>query len=329
MLASPLAAQEPSPAPITSRFPLTGSPPTVALVLSGGSAKAFAHIGVLKVVEQVGLPVDLVTGTSMGGIVGGLYAIGYTPAMLERVALGTDWDGVFQGAARRDQLRPAQKLGDGRWVLTFPIRGGRVRLPAGLVPRQRVDDVLTRLTWSVPDARDFRAFPIPFAAVATDLETGESVRLDHGVLSDALQASMALPGVFAPMKLDGHSYVDGGVARNLPAQDARDMGATVVVCVDVSDPLLPADSLESAADVLLQTITFQMQRSNEAQRKLCDVLITPDITGLPATSFTKAAVWIARGEAAAEAVRPRLREIADSVRALRGGSGSEVAGRGL
>ena len=322
-LATPAAAQETAAVPTSDL-----RPPTVALVLSGGSAKAFAHIGVLKVLEEVGLPVDVVTGTSMGAIVGGLYAIGYTPAQLERVALTTDWDGVFQGGARRDQLRPAQKLGDARYVATFPIRGGRVRLPQGLVSRQRVGDLLGRLTWSVSDARDFRQFPIPFAAVATDLETGESVRLDHGVLADALQASMALPGVFAPMKLDGRSYVDGGVARNLPAADARDMGATVVVCVDVSDPLSPADSLKTAADVLLQTISFQMQRSTDAQRKLCDVLITPDITGLPATSFNKGPVWIARGVAAANAVRPRLREIADSVRALRAESGSRVAGRG-
>lgn len=141
-LATPAAAQD-SLAPTASRVPLTASrvPPTVALVLSGGSAKAFAHIGVLKVLEEVGLPVDVVTGTSMGAIVGGLYAIGYTPAQLERVALTTDWDGVFQGGARRDQLRPAQKLGDARYVATFPIRGGRVRLPQGLVSRQRVGDL--------------------------------------------------------------------------------------------------------------------------------------------------------------------------------------------
>jgi NTE family protein len=289
----------------------------VGLVLSGGSAKGFAHIGVLQVLESVGLPIDVVAGTSMGAFIGGLFAIGYTPAMLEQVAVTQDWGSVFRNPVDRRQLTPEAKLADARYVITLPLRGRRVGLPAGLIGGQNLSELLSRLTWSVHGDTDFTRLSIPFAPVATDLGTGEAVVLRYGSLAAAMRASMALPSIFAPVAIGGRRLIDGGVARNLPARDARALGADVLVCVDVSDPLFPAESLRTALDVMLQTITIEMQRSLAEQRKLCDVIIDPDVAGLSSASFDQAAEWIARGVAAALAMRPRLVALADSVRRLR------------
>ncbi len=303
-------------APLPAQVADSARAPRVGLALSGGSAKGFAHIGVLRVLEQVGMPVNAIAGTSMGAVVGGLYATGYTPDMLERVAVEQDWAGLFRNQVSRRRLTPARKAADARYLAEFPLRGGRIGLPAGLVSGQAVADLLTRLTRSAASDTDFTRLPIAFAAVATDLATGDAAVLTHGSLVEAMRASMALPSIFAPVSFGGRRLIDGGTVRNLPAQDARDLGADLVICVDVSDPLAPVDSLQSALDVILQTVSFQVLRSNAAQRLFCNVVITPDLTGLSSTAFDQAHGWIARGEAAAAAIRPRLAALADSVRAL-------------
>lgn len=295
------------PARAQSQRAPTAARPRVGLALSGGSAKGFAHIGVLEELERAGIPVDMVAGTSMGSIVGGLYAIGYTPAMLRRVGETEDWEGVFRTPVARSELNPLRKLGDGRYLLTVPIRGGRVDLPSALIGSQNVAAILSRLVWAADTAQDLRRLPIPFVAVATDLETGESVSLQHGPLSVAMRASMALPGVFDPVRIDGRRLIDGGVARNLPVRDVKALGADVTICVDVSDPLAASDSLMSAFGILMQIVTYRMQESTSAERTLCDVLIEPDIAGLAGTAFGESAQWIERGAAAARKALPALR----------------------
>ncbi len=280
--------------------------PKVGLALSGGSAKGFAHIGVLEELERAGVPIDAIAGTSMGSIVGGLYAIGYTPAMLRRVGETEDWDGAFRTPVARSELSPMRKLGDGRYLLTVPIRGGRVELPSAFVGSQTVASILSRLVWAADTARDLRRLPIPFLAVATDLATGTAVPLDRGPLSVTMRASMALPGVFDPVTIDGRRLIDGGVARNLPVLDVRSLGADVVICVDVSNPLAPSDSLSTAIGILLQIVTYRMQESTNAERSMCDVLIEPDIRGLSSTAFGEAEQWIERGAAAARAAMPAV-----------------------
>lgn len=281
----------------------------VGLVLSGGSAKGFAHIGVLEELERAGVPIDVVTGTSMGSIVGGLYAIGYTPAMLRTVAQTEDWNGLFLRGADRNDLNPLRKLGDGRFLVSVPLNGTSIALPAALVGSQGVTAILSRLVWGADTIADFRRFPIPFAAVATDLATGDAVTLTTGPLSQAMRASMALPGVFAPVSIGGRRLVDGGVARNLPVQDARALGAELVICVDVSEPLEPADSLTSAFGILMQVMTYRMQSSTRRERTGCDVLIEPDIRGLSSTTFDQGERWIARGAAAARAALPAVLDL--------------------
>jgi len=271
------------------------------LVLSGGSARGLAHIGVIRVLAEAGLEFDVVTGTSMGSILGALHATGYSPDLMLQVASDANWDQLFDDNALRQNLPLERKAEVDRLLFTVPIRHGRPVLPGGFIAGQRISQFFALLTWRVHPVRDFRALPIDFAAVATDAETGEAVRLEEGYLPEVLRASSAIPSVFAPTEIDGRLLTDGGVSRNLPAEDARALGADVLICSDVSKPLMPADSLDNLLAVLDQTIGYRGWESTLRQRELCDVLILPDINGLSSTAFDKADAWAARGDSAARA----------------------------
>ena len=290
--------------------------PRIGLALSGGGAKGFAHIGVLKVLEEIGLPIDYITGTSMGSVIGGLYAIGYTTDSLTALARRKDWPQFFNDAATRRDLPMEEKLWDARYFATFPIRRGNVQLPGGLVAGQKISALLSRLTWSVHHLTDFRDLPIPFACVATDLETGEAVLLDHGFLPEAIRASIAIPTVFTPVKLANRLLVDGGLIRNLPAEDVRRLGADIVIGVDVGAPLSTGENLNSFFNIIDQISSYRAAEINAAQRRHCDILIAPELSGLTAVSFDRGDTLIKRGEMAARRLLPRLRALADSLKKM-------------
>ena len=300
--------------------PVTGVPhPRVGLVLSGGSAKGFAHIGVLQVLQQLGIHVDLVTGTSMGAIIGGLYSAGYTPEQLDTLVTREDWGNLFRRPTDRRKQSPTQKAASDRYMITFPLEHARIALPEAVVPRQAIAEHLERYTWPVRNVTDFNKLPTAFGALVTDLDTGNPILLQHGSLAQAIEASAAVPGAFAPVTLpDGKRVVDGAVVRNLPAEDARAMGADLVICVDVSERPSPADSLHTLIDVMQQTVSFRVQASNQIERPLCNVVIDPDVNGIPSLDFSRAQVWINRGRTAALAQRKALLAIADSEHAARG-----------
>ena len=309
LAAAPLRGQQAVP-PDSAPTPLSADARAlrVGVVLSGGSAKGLSHIGVLRELEQAGVPVDVITGTSMGALIGSLYAIGYSAGGLEHIATTLDWPYYFQDAPQRELVGMDRRIMGPRTLISFPISDGRISLPSGVVAGQRVSDLLARLTWPVQTERDFRRFPIPFAAVATDLATRDAVVMDSGSLAEDLRASMSLPGLFTPVEVNGRLLTDGGIVRNLPAQEARAMGADVLICSDVSSTLAAAADLQSLVDVLLQTITFQIYASTMEQRKLCDVYIRPDVEGMEGLTFDRAAEWMERGAAATRAVLPALRE---------------------
>lgn len=294
------------------RPPETGAP-TVGLVLSGGAAKGLAHVGAIRVLEEAGLPVDVVTGTSMGAIVGGLYAIGYTPAMMDSVLRALDWTALLTDASPRSALDIERRLEAGETLVSLPIEGGAIRLPSGVIEGQRVLELLARLTWPVHGVGDFAELPRGFATVVMDLRTGEAVRLTGGSLPLAIRASMSIPALFEPVVLDGRTYVDGGLARNLPATDAIALGADVLVCVDVSEPR-PTDedfSPGSLLDVVLRTALLRAEASTREQRRHCDVLIEPDVQDLGVFAFDQVGEWSRRGYAAAAAQRERIEALAD------------------
>ncbi len=307
LVVSSLHGQGSPPVTGTGRDAARG--PRVAVVLSGGGAKGIAHIGVLKVLESEGISPSIVTGTSMGALVGGLYAMGYSPAELDSLVRRLDWASYFSDASDYHFLGiDRRRVGD-RTLLSVPMAHWRPALPSGAITGQRISRLLSSLTWPAQTTRDFRTLPRAFVAVATDIETGKAVVLDHGSLAQAMRASMSLPSIFEPVRLDGRLLVDGGIVRNLPATDARTLGADILICSDVADPLASGEALNSLAAVLMQTITFQMNSSTGEQRKLCDIYIQPDISGLTAADFGKAALIVARGTTAAESLRADIRAL--------------------
>ncbi len=287
--------------------------PKVGLALSGGGAKGFAHIGVLKVLEEIDFPVDYISGTSMGSIVGGMYAIGYSADEIENIVLSSDWEDLFDDRVERRYMPMEDKIRDGRYLVSVDILKRIPQLPSGMISGQKISAFLSRLTWPVQHIRRFSDFSIPFVCVATDIQTGEAVVLDSGDLAEAIRASMALPTIFTPVDINDHLLVDGGVARNLPAEDLKKLGADIIIGVDVSSGLKSADELQSMIAIMDQAMSFQMVLSTAIQRQLCDILIDPEFGDLSFSDFKSAKTIIGLGEAAARQKLPQLIALRDSL----------------
>lgn len=301
---------------LCASFLFAQSRPQVGLALSGGGAKGFAHIGVLKVLEELDLPIDCIAGTSMGAIIGALYALGYDAEALEEIATQTDWQALFSDDVPRRSLAMQEKMWDERYMLSFPLQNTRIKLPAGLSAGQSISTMITRLTWPGHHIQDFRALPIPFACVATDLANGQAVTMTRGFLPEALRASMAIPTVFTPVKWQGRLLVDGGLVRNFPAEDVRSLGAEIVIGIDVSSKLESPDSLDSFLKIMRQTIGFLEAASQKQQQQLCDILVQPALGEISTFSFDRVQEAIAAGESAARALWPQLHALADSLHRL-------------
>ena len=296
--------------------------PRLGLALSGGGAKGLAHIGAIGVFEEAGLSAEIVTGTSMGAVVGALYALGYSPAAMESITVAVDWGDIFDDVPDRSVLAMETKQFDSRFVLALPVANWRPTLPSGLIYGQKIQWFYTDLYWPAHDARDFTTLPRSFACVTTDLSNGKAVRLQSGYLPEAVRASMSIPSVFLPITIDGRVLVDGFVRRNLPVEDARALGADVVIAVDVGAPLKDAHQFKNLVDVMNQTVAFAGYEENQRQLALSDLVVTPHFDGITGTDYNRAYEIIRLGEEAARAVLPGLRTLADSLATL--GSVPEV-----
>lgn len=287
--------------------------PSVGLVLSGGGARGYAHLGVLRVLEENRIPIDCIAGTSMGAVVGGLYASGMTAdAMQARLANVNLADIAFDVEERAD-LPQTQREDSRRYVGSIGIGASGVKLPAGLVQGNRLQALLQEWTSTLPLNAPFDTLPIPYRAVATNLSTGGEVVLDHGSLPLAIRASMAMPGLFAPAEFDDTALVDGGIVDNLPTDVARSMGADVLIAVNISSPLRPLDALSSPTDVMQQMLGILIHQNVGRQRAQLtpnDVLIEPALDTLSFTDFAHANEAIEAGARAAQAALPRLRRLA-------------------
>lgn len=245
----------------------------VGLVLSGGGALGVAHIGIIQAIEEAGLRIDYITGTSMGALVGGLYAIGYTSDQLMEIAVSNNFTELFLDRKNRRYISNYEKIIDERTIATFPISRKGIDLPAGIITGQNIYTYLSRLTWATHGTNDFNQFPIPFAAIGTDIETGQAKVFNSGYLPDALRASISLPSIFIPHEIDGRLYMDGGLIRNLPVEDVIEMGANYTIAVNVGTPLMPRDSLNSLASIVTQTMLFRVLDNVEIQSKKADYYI--------------------------------------------------------
>ena len=287
----------------------SGSRPAIGLVLSGGGARGYAHLGVLRVLEENRIPVDCIAGTSMGAVVGGLYASGMgADAMQARLANVNLADIAFD-VEKRSDLPQSQREDSRLYVGSIGFSADGAKLPAGLVQGNRLQALLQEWTSNLPANAPFDTLPIPYRAVATQLGTGDEVVLDHGSLPLAIRASMAMPGLFAPAEFDGTALVDGGLVNNLPTDVARAMGADVLIAVDISSPLRPLDALSSPTDVMQQMLGILIHQNvgrHRAQLTPNDVLIKPTLGNLGFSDFAHANEAIEAGAAAARAALPSL-----------------------
>lgn len=286
--------------------------PRIGLVLSGGGARGSAHIGVLKVLEELRIPIHVVVGTSMGSLVGGGYAAGLTPTVLEDRVTQVNWDQLFNDDPPREDwpARRKQAYQTPTFDFTVGVRDGRPKLPKGAIAGQQVQLFFNDLVKGAETARDFDELPIPYRAVATNLENGQMAVFSRGPLPVAMRASMSVPGLFAPMEWDDHLYVDGGLVRNLPIDVAREMGVDVIIAVNLGSGYLPREDLGNILGVTGQMIAILTEQNVQVSLKELDpqrdVLILPELGDITAADFDRAPEAIAVGEAAARKMAPQL-----------------------
>jgi NTE family protein len=292
--------------------PLAAQPaqrPRIGIAFSGGGAKGCAHIGVLRVLEELRVPVDYAAGASMGAIVGGLYASGLDPDQLTEAILTVDWADALTDEPARKDLVFRRKNDDLRYIpdLELGIGRGGIRFPTGLRSGQKLNYLLRTFTLPVRTVRDFDELPIPFRAVATDIATGEMVVLDHGDLGRAMRASMAIPTVFSAVEMEGRLLVDGGVSDNVPVDVVRAMGADVVIAIDIGSPLLGEEKVgRSYLSILSQTLGMITRANMTPRLAAADLVITPDVASFGTLEFSAGPEIIARGEAEARKLAEEL-----------------------
>ena len=285
--------------------------PRVGLALGGGSARGLAHIGVLRWFEEHRIPIDVITGTSMGGLVAGAYATGMAPDEIAQLMRTTDWDAMFISDSpfkyktfRRKQDKRAYPS-----QLEFGLKGG-FQLPGGLNPGQQVSLLLDQIALPYWNLQTFDDLPTPFRCVATDIRKGDSVVLGKGPLARAMRATMAIPGVFTPVTMGEWLLVDGGTLNNIPANVARDMGATEVIAVNVGADAVSNKDAESLFALLGKTIDTMMATGTRKALESADLILDPDLKGLGSTDWRRSDDLAARGYAAAEAMKEKLLPLA-------------------
>lgn len=282
----------------------------VGLVLSGGGAKGFAHVGVLKVLEEAGVRVDYIAGTSMGSIVGALYASGYNATELDSILRVHDFEDLIQNKLPRSSFSFYQKENMNKYGISLPVKDYKIGLPSAISSGQNVFNLLSQLTAHVHDINDFSKLPIPFLCVATDLETGKEVVLDHGFLPEAIRASGSFPTLLAPVEVDGKILIDGGIVDNYPIEKLNDKGVDFIIGVDVQGVLLKSKDLNSAPKILRQIASFQMLEDLDAKIKMTDIYLRPDISAFNDFSFNKQIQIVQVGEDAARNQFFELKKVA-------------------
>lgn len=292
--------------------------PRIGLTLSGGGARGLAHIGLLKALDSAGVRVDYVTGTSMGAIVGSLYAAGYSGAEIEQVAQKLDWDALLTNAAQLSTITLPGKDDFGRYLLELPVVKGKLQFPNGVIESEELWLTLSELFLPYYRTKDFARFQRGFRCVATDIISGEPEVLRTGEVVAAIRASMAIPSVFTPVLYQGHRLVDGGVVRNFPVSEVKAMGAAVVIGSNVSAGAYTEANLRSPVDVLLQISSFKDNADFKVQKALCSLYVDYPLGDYSSGSFSAAGPITALGLRQGRAVFPKLKALRDSLDARYG-----------
>ena len=296
------------------------SRPKIGLTLSGGGAKGLAHIGILKAIDSAGLKIDYITGTSMGAIIGGLYAAGYSADSIEKITRGIDWDLLLSNQSSMRSIIMEEKDEYSKYIVELPWVNDWFRISTGFLEGQELWLKFAELFRPVYKIKDFSKFSIPFKCIATDVSTGEAVVLDSGEIVSAVRASMAIPSIFTAVQYNGKKLVDGGVVRNFPVKDVRQMGADLVIGSNVSGPLLSSDKVTNAIQVLLQVAFFREAEDTRTQIPLCDIYVHMPLEQFNMGSFGETNKILEAGLEEGRRLYPRFKHLADSLNAIYGGS---------
>jgi NTE family protein len=292
--------------------------PKIGLTLSGGGAKGLAHIGILKAIDSAGLQIDYVTGTSMGAIVGSLYAIGYSGDSILQIARRMDWNVLLSNRSSLQAFIMEEKNEYGRYALELPMENGRFRIPSGVLEAEELWLKFNELYNPVYGVKDFNQFKRPFKCIATDLETGDAVVLDRGDLISAVRSSMAIPSVFTAVEIGGKKLVDGGLIRNFPVSDVRNMGAEIVIGSSVSSGLLSAEKITSPVQILMQIAFFKEANLSRQEVALTDYYIEHPVGDFSAASFNSSDSILSIGLRMGDQHYPYFKRLADSLNAIYG-----------
>ncbi|MGB5227897.1 MAG: patatin-like phospholipase family protein, partial [Eudoraea sp.] len=292
-------------------------PIKVGLVLSGGGAKGMAHIGALKVIEEAGITIDYIGGTSMGAIVGALYASGYSANELDSLFRQADFSDLIQDNLPRGAKTFYEKEDSERYALTLPFNKFKISFPKAISGGQKIYNELVRLLYHVKDVNDFNKLPIPFFCIATNMETGTEVLLNKGYLPEAVMASGTFPSLFEPAEVDGLILIDGGVLNNYPIMEVKQLGADIVIGVDVQHGLRDRESLKSATDILLQINNFRTIDDMKEKVKETDIYIRPDVDDFSVMDFDLAEAIIESGNLAGLEHFETLKELAEKQKSIR------------
>jgi NTE family protein len=283
--------------------------PKIGLVLSGGGAKGFAHIGVLKVIEEAGIKIDYIGGTSMGAVIGGLYASGYNATQIDSIFHKVNFDELLNDYIPRSAKSFYEKRNDESYALSLPFSNFKVGIPQALSKGLYNFNLLSRLTRHVRQVNDFNQLPTPFLCIGTNIETGQQVVLNKGNLAQAMLASAAFPTLFTPIEIDGQLLIDGGVANNFPVDEVKNLGADLIIGVDVQDGLWDKNQLKNATKILVQITNLHSIEQMKNKIKGTDIYITPDIKNFGVLSFDRGREIIQRGEEAAFAVYEKIKTL--------------------
>ncbi len=304
---TPVAGQQPP-----------GQRPKIGLVLSGGGAKGLAHIGILKAIDSAGLKIDYLTGTSMGSILGALYAIGYSADSIEKITRGIDWDLLLSNQSSMRSMIMEEKSEYGKYDIELPWVNHWFRFSTGVIEGEELWLKFSELFRPVYNVKDFSKFSIPFKCLATDVSTGETVVMDTGEIVSALRASMAIPGIFTAVDYDGKKMVDGGIVHNFPVKDVRDMGADIVIGSNVSGPLRSRDQVTNALQVLLQIVFFREAADTRTQIPLCNIYVSQPLEKYGMGNFGDASNILQEGLDEGRRLYPQFKKLADSLNAIYG-----------
>lgn len=284
--------------------------PTVGVVLCGGGAKGFAHIRILKAIDDAGIPVDYIGGTSIGSIIGALYAVGYDPETMEQIVRSQDWDKVMYDKIPRILMPVEQKMQEREYLATFPISNGKIKVKPSLVDGVYVNMLLSKLMFPANDIHDFNNLSVPFYCIATDVEHARQYEFTKGNLTRSVRASMSIPFFFKPVSMDGMVFVDGGMVNNFPVRNMEERGVDIIIGVDLEDEVIPASKIDNSLELLESMLNLSSLEESNYARNHCDLYIKPNLHGRNMMSFNDFDSIIQFGEETAHKYYPHLERMA-------------------